>query len=187
MFFQRAGIGEEGEMMRVFFRKCVAVATLASFVLLAGCAATESKLAVPYVVELNASDDVNSAGRHRPSPIKVTIYELKTTNAFELSDFFSLQEDARAALGDQLLNVNSVILTPGKTERITAHGNVEAKVLGIVAAYRDLDNSQWRLTVDLPAAKSTNIYKFWQFSPSSALITVDVKRNAVQFRPLKQK
>ena len=172
--------------MQVFFRKSVA-ATIAMGFLLAGCAATESKLAVPYVVELTASDDVNSGGGHRHSPIKVTVYELKTTNAFDLSDFFSLQNDARAALNDQLLNVNSVILTPGKTERITAHGNVDAKALGIVAAYRDLDNSQWRLTIDLPAAKSTNIYKFWQLSPSSALINVDVNRNAVQLRPVEQR
>lgn len=174
-------------MMQMMCRKSLAVAALASTVLLAGCAATESKLAVPYVVELSAAKNVNSGGRQQPSPIKVTVYELKTTNAFELSDFFSLQKDARAALGDQLLNVNSVILTPGKTERITAHGNVDAKVLGIVAAYRDLDNSQWRMTVELPAAKSTNIYKFWQFSPSAAVIKVDVERNALQIRPAEQK
>ncbi|XVN73047.1 hypothetical protein AAEX37_00099 [Oligella sp. MSHR50489EDL] len=173
--------------MRILFRKSLALSGLVSLALLAGCAATESKLAVPYVVELSAANDVNSGGPHQPSPIKVTVYELKTTNAFGLSDFFSLQKDAQAALGDQLLNVNSVILTPGKTERITAHGNVDAKVLGIVAAYRDLDNSQWRLTVDLPAAKSTNIYKFWQFSPSAAVIKVDVNRNALQIRPPEQK
>lgn len=170
--------------MQLFFRKKLALVGVVGAVVLAGCAATESKLAVPYVVELTAAEDVNSGGRHQPSPIKVTIYELKTTNAFELSDFFSLQKDAQEALGDQLLNVNSVILTPGKTERISAHGNVDAKVLGIVAAYRDLDNSQWRLAVDLPAARSTNIYKFWQFSPSAATIKVDVERAAVQLRPL---
>lgn len=169
--------------MKLFFRAKSILAVAATAMLLVGCAATESKLAVPYEVELTASDDVNSGGRHQPSPIKVTIYELTTTNAFEQSDFFSLQKDAQAALGDQLLDVNSVILTPGKTERISAHGNVNARVLGIVAAYRDLDNSQWRLTVDLPAAKSTNIYKFWQFSPSKAKVKVDVERAAVQIRP----
>lgn len=170
--------------MHFLLRRKSAISVTVTAMLLAGCAATESKLAVPYEVELTASDDVNSGGRHKPSPIKVTVYELTTTNAFELTDFFSLQKDAQTALGDQLLAVNSVILTPGKTEFISAHGNVEAKVLGIVAAYRDLDNSQWRLTVDLPAAKSTNIYKFWQFSPSKAKIKVDVTRAAIQIPPL---
>lgn len=166
-----------------FIDKKISLLAICSAMLLGGCAATESKLAVPYVVELTASDDVNSGGRYQPSPIKVTVYELKTTNAFNLSDFFSLQNDAQAALGDQLLAVNSVILTPGKTERITAHGNVDAKVLGIVAAYRDLDNSQWRMTVDLPSARSTNIYKFWQFSPRAAKINVDVEKSAINLRP----
>lgn len=169
--------------MQLLLRQNFAFSAIVTAIFLVGCAATESKLAVPYEVELTASDDVNSGGRYKPSPIKVTVYELTTTNAFELTDFFSLQKDARAALGDQLLAVNSVILTPSKTERITAHGHVDAKALGIVAAYRDLDNSQWRLTIGLPAAKSTNIYKIWQFSPSKARIKVDVGRAAVKIHP----
>ncbi len=170
--------------MQLFLKQKNAFAAIVTAMFLAGCAATESKLAVPYEVELTALDDVNSGGGYQPSPIKVTVYELTTANAFELTDFFSLQKDASAALGEQLLAVNSVILTPNKTEYIAAHGNVDAKVLGIVAAYRDLDNSQWRLTIDLPAAKSTNIYKIWQFSPSKAKIKVDIGRAAVQIRHL---
>lgn len=173
--------------MPYFFQKRTILTLIISLFFLVGCAATESKLAVPYEIELTATEDVNSGGGYRPSPVKVTVYELKTANAFELTDFFSLQKDAQAALGDQLLNISSVILTPGKTEYIKAHGNIDAKVLGIVAAYRDLDNSQWRLTVDLPAAKSTNIYKFWQFSPSKAAIKVDVERNAIKVQPPKKK
>jgi type VI secretion system protein VasD len=51
---------------------------------------------------------------------------------------------------------------------------VGAKALGIVAGYRDLDASQWRMLIDLPDSRSTNIYKFWQFSPGAARIKIQL-------------
>ena len=147
--------------------------------ILAGCASTESKMAVPYVVELKANNEVNPNASGKASPIKVTVFELKTTNAFDTADYFALMKDPRAVLGDQMLEVNSRILSPGKTEEIKASGNTQAKALGIVASYRDLNNSQWRLVVELPEAKTTNFYKFWQFSPDEARIRIDVQRAAV--------
>ncbi|MHC8945852.1 type VI secretion system protein VasD [Advenella incenata] len=146
---------------------------------LAGCASTESKMAVPYIVELNADSQVNPNASGKPSPVKVTVYELKSTNAFDTADYFALMKDPRAVLGDQMLEVNSRIIKPGSTEEIKASGSTQAKALGIVASYRDLNNSQWRLVVDLPEAETTNFYKFWQFSPDEKRIRIDVQRAAV--------
>ncbi|MGO1768068.1 type VI secretion system-associated lipoprotein [Advenella sp. S44] len=146
---------------------------------LAGCASTESKMAVPYIVELKADSQVNPNASGKPSPIKITIYELKSTNAFDTANYFALMKDPRAVLGDQMLEVNSSIIKPGSTEEIKASGNTQAKAIGIVASYRDLNNSQWRLVVDLPEAETTNFYKFWQFSPNEARIRVDVQRAAI--------
>ena len=50
--------------MHFLLRRKPAITVTVTAMLLAGCAATESKLAVPYEVELTASDDVNSGGRH---------------------------------------------------------------------------------------------------------------------------
>lgn len=166
-----------------FIKRLPLWAALLSSLLLAACAATASRLAVPYAVTLVAAQDVNSGGRYGPSPIKVTVYELRSTNAFELTDFFALQKDAQAALGDQLLNVRSVILRPGQTERITSPSDVEATAIGIVAAYRDLDGSQWRLTLPLPESRKTNIYKVWQFSPRQAKITINVEKAGLSIPP----
>lgn len=79
---------------------------------LAGCASTESKMAVPYIVELNADSQVNPNASGKPSPVKVTVYELKSTNAFDTADYFALMKDPRAVLGDQMLEVNSRIIKP---------------------------------------------------------------------------
>ena len=147
--------------------------------LLTACASTESKMAVPYVVELRAAKNVNQSMGSKASPVKVTVFELKSSNAFERSDFFALQNNPQQALGDQLLDVNSVIMRPNTTEVIKASGNIQAKVIGIIAAYRDINSSQWRLIVELPEAKTTNFYKFWQFSPDEARIAIDVNQASI--------
>jgi type VI secretion system protein VasD len=157
--------------------------TVCFCVALVGCAATASRLAVPYVVELHAMSDVNPASSGEASPIQLTVYELKSVSKFQSTGYFGLQDDARQALGDELLAVNRVILKPGQTEIISRPGDVNAKALGIVAGYRDLDASQWRKVVDLPDARSTNIYKFWQFSPGEKRIAIEVGKNGMTLVP----
>src|SRR5690606_18315062 len=78
--------------------------------LLAGCAATASRLAVPYVVELHAMSDVNPGANGEAAPIQLTVYELKSVSKFQSTGYFALQDDAQAALGDELLGVSRVIL-----------------------------------------------------------------------------
>lgn len=162
--------------MLLYFLRLGMVACL---VLLAGCAASENKLAVPYVVELRASDTVNRNARGVATPVKITVYELKSSTAFETSDFFTLQQNPQQVLGEQLLEISSVMLRPGQTEKVRAMGNIQAKSLGVVAAFRDLNNSQWRMLIPLPEAETTNLYKFWHFSPGEARIVIDVDEKSI--------
>ena len=78
-----------------------------------------------------------------------------------------------------MLDINSLILRPNGVDTIKGSGNIQAKVLGIIAAYRDINNSQWRLVLDLPEAKTTNFYKFWQFSPDEVRIVIDVNQASI--------
>lgn len=147
---------------------------------LAGCSSTAKRVPSPYVVELVASEDVNPDARGRPSPIQVTVYELASTNAFENRDFFALQENAQAALGAELAGSEQVVLSPGQTREVARDGDLRARVIGVVAAYRDLEQSRWRLAIDLPEAQNTNIYKVWQFSPNQETIRIRVGRKGLE-------
>lgn len=149
------------------------------FLMLAGCAATASRLAVPYVVELHAMPDVNPGVNDKAAPVQLTVYELKSVSKFQSTGYFGLQGDPTKALGDELLSIHRVILRPGDTELITRPGDVNAVAVGIVAGYRELDASQWRLLVELPASRRTNIYKFWQFSPDEQHINVQVGKHGM--------
>jgi len=147
----------------------------------AGCSSTAGRKAVPYAIELSADPQVNPDAQGRASPIQVTLYELRSPAEFEARDFFALQGDAQAALGKTLLDTDQIILQPGETRTVSHPGSTEARVVGIVAAYRDLENSRWRLTVPLPEPQNTNIYKVWQFSPNEETLRVSVGGRELRF------
>lgn len=141
---------------------------------LTGCSSTARQVPIPYAIVLSADPQVNPDVNGRPSPIQVTVYELKSPGTFQARDYFALQGDAQAALGKDLLNSDQVILKPGDTQTVERPGNPDARVVGIVAGYRDLESSQWRLVIPLPEAQNTNIYKVWQFSPNEEKIQIAV-------------
>ncbi|WP_269899907.1 type VI secretion system lipoprotein TssJ [Paenalcaligenes faecalis] len=150
---------------------------------LSGCAATENKLAIPYAVQLAGSAEQNPTAQGQAAPVQIMVYQLRAKDRFEAADYFSLQQQASTVLGDQLLAQDAVVIAPEETQLLASSGHVDARYLGIVAGYRDLNQSQWRLTVPLPAAKSTNIYKFWQFSPRQALVRIGVEKNQLHILP----
>ncbi|ANN68575.1 type VI secretion system lipoprotein TssJ [Bordetella bronchialis] len=151
-----------------------AAASLAGAAVLAGCSSTARQVPIPYAIVLSADPRVNPDTNRRPSPIQVTVYELKSPGTFQSRDYYALQADPQAALGKDLLNSDQVIVKPGETRTLERPGNPEARAVGIVAGYRDLENSRWRLVVPLPEAQNTNIYKVWQFSPNEEKIRIAV-------------
>jgi type VI secretion system protein VasD len=104
---------------------------------------------VTLQVTLVASEDVNPDIRGRASPLSVRIMELRSRSAFDASDFFSLYEREQATLGTELLAKEQYILRPGDTQGYTRKAQGETRFLGVVAAYRDLEGSTWRVAVGI--------------------------------------
>jgi type VI secretion system protein VasD len=150
----------------------LAAACLIAAASLAGCSSTARQVPIPYALALTADSKVNPDVNGRPSPIQVTMYELKSPGTFQSRDYFALQADPQTALGQDLLNVDQVILKPGETRTVERPGDAQARVVGIVAGYRDLEHSHWRLVVQLPEPQNANIYKVWQLSPNEEKIQV---------------
>ena len=112
---------------------------------------------VTLQVTLIATADVNPDNRGRASPLSVRIMELRSRSAFDAADFFSLYEREQATLGTELLSKEQYILRPGDTQGYTRKAQGETRFLGVVAAYRDLEGSAWRLAAGIappaPAAR----------------------------------
>lgn len=125
-------------------RRMLLAAALAAL-LAAGCASPPPKPVVtPVAMTLAAGADVNPDARGRASPLTVRVYAMKTSGAFESADFFTLFDKDQATLGPELIQREEFLLRPGESRKLEMVLPAEAKALGVMAAYRDLDRARWR-------------------------------------------
>ena len=139
----------------------IAAAMTAAGLVLSGCLAGAggaagsivSKLMEPGPTRLDAKvvaeSDLNPDYGGRPSPLVVRIYELKNTVAFENADFFKLYESDVGTLEADLINREEFQLKPGDRKEFEQELDPATAYLGVLAAYRDIDNAVWRKTVQL--------------------------------------
>jgi type VI secretion system protein VasD len=129
----------------------------ASFVLLTslGCfyAAPQSALAADKVAvktEITTAADLNPNRSGRPSPVALYMFQLKAAEAFANADYFSLTAAEATVLGGDLIERTQLMLQPGELRPMEAEFDEEARFIGFVAAFRDIDKAQWRGVVELP-------------------------------------
>ena len=97
---------------------------------------------------LTASDRLNPDQHDRPSPVVLRLFELRHPVAFETADFFSLYERPRDTLAADLLVSEELELRPGETRRLKLLVE-NGRHLGVLAAYRDLNETRWRQVLTL--------------------------------------
>ena len=118
---------------------------------------------------VTAAEDLNPDYQGRPSPVNIIVFQLVSADAFENADFFSLFEPEAAVLGGDMLARTQMLLQPGESREWVAEFSKETRFVGVIAAFRDIENAQWRATVALP--KKGFISKF--FKKNKLRITVD--------------
>ncbi len=64
---------------------------------------------------------------------------LKSDAEFMSSDFYSLQNNASATLGANLLNSDVFFLMPGQLKTLSGQSSPEARYIGVMAEYQTLD------------------------------------------------
>ena len=109
---------------------------------MAGCAS--KPVVTPVSITLTAAADANPDARGRASPLTVRVYALKTPGPFEGADFFSLFEKDQATLGAELVQREEMLLRPGESKKLDLTLPADAKAIGVMAAFRDLDRALWR-------------------------------------------
>lgn len=151
--------------------------------LAAGCASGQRPpMPVPLTVFIKADANINPDSRGRPSPLKVVIYELKSSNAFESADFFSLSQDDRAVMGAELLEREEVFLQPGESRTLTRRGYPGTTHIGVVAEFRDTGGSVWRAVAEVPAAQA-GIFSSLLGGPKEKAYQVLLDRRSVKIMP----
>lgn len=119
----------------------------------AGCAGGGAK-PTPTRIELQADANVNPNDAGDPAPIVVRIYELTELTAFRNGTFFEFADDAGALLGGSLIGSAEYEITPGESLEYSRDVSSEARYVGVVAAFRDIQSAQWRDSIELEQEKS---------------------------------
>jgi type VI secretion system protein VasD len=127
--------------------------------LVAGCAAPPPPKPVVTQVSLTltAAADANPDARGRASPLAVRVYVLKTPGVFQSADFFTLYDKDVATLGADLVQREEVQLLPGENKKLAFTLQPDAKLIGVIAAYRDLEHATWREMRPLDVGKPNNL------------------------------
>ncbi|WP_307696189.1 type VI secretion system lipoprotein TssJ [Variovorax boronicumulans] len=132
----------EGLLAVASRRRIAALGLAAAGLLMAGCAS--KPVVTPVSITLTAGADANPDARGRASPLTVRVYALKTPGPFEGADFFSLFEKDQATLGAELVQREEMLLRPGESKKLDLTLPADAKAIGVMAAFRDLDRARWR-------------------------------------------
>lgn len=106
---------------------------------------------------INTDPSVNPDRGGRPSPIVVRIYELKSVAAFNSADFFALYDKESETLGGDLVGREEYQLQPAETRQYQRQLQPDTKFIGVIGAFRDLEQSRWRQAVAVPAKRSPTI------------------------------
>ncbi|PHN32185.1 type VI secretion system lipoprotein TssJ [Pseudomonas sp. ICMP 460] len=139
----------------VFFKT---LTTLAALLLMAGCSSLSPYSHITKLnLKLTASDQLNPDLNGRPSPIVVRLFELKHPVSFENADFFSLYERAKETLTPDMVASEEMELRPGETVELKLSVEEGSRYVGVLAAYRDLSDTQWRYTVQVTPLDATDV------------------------------
>jgi type VI secretion system protein VasD len=146
---------------RRFVAAFMAAAALAA---LGGCGSKPAKEAPPPAgpppelrISVSAAEGANRGPGGRGLPIVVRLYELKARGAFDGADFYSLYDREAATLGAELIGREELNLSPGKERLVVRTLNPEARYLGVLAGFRDIDRATWRTVHELRPEKNNNI------------------------------
>lgn len=98
------------------------------------------------IAERSLNPDVNGV----PKPVLLRFYELRAKAAFERAGFLDLQDKDETQLGGDFVRRDEFLIVPGERRVLERKGNPDVRAFGFFAAYRDLERSTWRATIDSP-------------------------------------
>lgn len=101
-------------------------------------------------LRLYAGENLNAGNGKRALAAVVKVYHLRDAKRFESAPFDAFLDETRErdVLGDDLLSVNEVVLTPGAQNEGNERLEPDTGVIGVVALFRAPATHRWRLSFD---------------------------------------
>ena len=125
------------------------LAALMILIIQTGCAVQPNDT-ISLQTSIQSTATLNPDINNRPSPIVLTLYQLKNSLAFNEANFFALYNNAQEILGSTLIDKESIEMPPNQARQVDLDISNKTRYIGIIAAYRDPNNSKWRRIVQIP-------------------------------------
>lgn len=156
--------------------------------LIIGCGSTPQPETVEKLtVAMVMAKDINPNEKGVGNPLKIAVYSLKNSDEFVSSDFFSITEDITPSLQEQMVKVYEGILLPQQTKKINLVLNRDITAIGVVAAYRDIEQAEWKTVIyPLPEKRAQPWYSsFWSGKPlQDPIVQVNVDRLSISIKEM---
>lgn len=114
-----------------------------------GCFTKKGPAPTLLLAKILTSSHLNPNADGEPSPIIVRLYELRSIGKFKNSDFFSLFDDETITLANDLVVREEFRFNPNETKTLNRELNPATRYIGISAAFRDLEEANWRATLEV--------------------------------------
>jgi type VI secretion system protein VasD len=94
--------------------------------------------------DIFAAKDLNPDLKGQPSSLYFIVYQLRTDAVFKDATFFNLYDGENEDFAKDLISKEEKEIDPGQNIKIEKELHMDSRYIGILAAYRDIDNATWR-------------------------------------------
>jgi len=101
--------------------------------------------------------DQNPDPAGQPAPMAIRLYQLASDAAFARADVFALIDREAAILGADDLGSEEIVIAPGERRTVAHPLKPGARILGVVALFRDIDRTMWRAQAPLAEHGPTHL------------------------------
>lgn len=108
-------------------------------------------------LHVHAAPYLNPNINDQPSPVVVTVYQLKSATAFQQANFYTIENDPTAILDGDLLDKYEFEIEPDQKKVIDLNNTLDTHYIGIVAQFRDPDNAAWRQLIAVKSGEASKL------------------------------
>lgn len=153
-------------------RAWAGAALLALGIALGGCKSAPPPPPPPKPIDVRvsvvAAADLNPNRSGRASPVFLRVFQLRDASKFLNAEFDDATLHSDTALAGVVIAREERMIEPATTVALELKIDPDTRLLGVIAEYSDLANSQWRATSPAPPGGLLMLFK-----DQSLVITLD--------------
>ena len=151
---------------------------------LASCVSKKQRepIAGEIKLKLIAEKDINPNESGHPAPLNIFIFNVRDVDAFSNSSFFEIVEGTRQPLQSAPSKIYEAILKPGESRTVFLTPESDVQTLGVIGAYRNLNESDWLIIWDIPKT----VRPWWKrwFSDDPIELNVNFKKTTMTIKKM---